>query len=173
MHFNFKINIKEGVLCQNSKIGLRVIVIKNLLNFIILDIEKSDKYDKKIGFYISYVLRDRYSNKVRYVINAAISQNDQLPNCNSTIYEAEIRIDYDNGAAWLSDNTVKENFQNQGIGSLGLNYIKDFCKSQGCKCITGKKQPVPNTKEELDKLTHFYDKNRFEQFSNNQIKFNL
>lgn len=110
----------------------------------ILDIEKSDKYDKKIGFYIS-----------------------------STIYEAEIRIDYDNGAAWLSDNTVKENFQNQGIGSLGLNYIKDFCKSQGCKCITGKKQPVPNTKEELDKLTHFYDKNRFEQFSNNQIKFNL
>lgn len=41
----------------------------------ILDIEKSDKYDKKIGFYISYVLRDRYSNKVRYVINAAISQN--------------------------------------------------------------------------------------------------
>lgn len=139
----------------------------------ILDIEKSDKYDKKIGFYVSYVLRDRYSNKVRYVINAAISQNDQLPNCNSTIYEAEIRIDYDNGAAWLSDNTVKENFQNQGIGSLGLDYIKDFCKSQGCKCITGKKQPVPNTKEELDKLTHFYDKNRFEQFSNNQIKFNL
>ena len=24
----------------------------------ILDIEKSDKYDKKIGFYISYVLRE-------------------------------------------------------------------------------------------------------------------
>ena len=30
----------------------------------ILDIEKSDKYDKKIGFYISYVLRDRYSIKI-------------------------------------------------------------------------------------------------------------
>lgn len=30
----------------------------------ILDIEKSDKYDKKIGFYISYVLRDRYSSEL-------------------------------------------------------------------------------------------------------------
>ena len=139
----------------------------------ILDIEKFGKYDKKIGFYISHVLRDKYSNKVRYVINAAISQNDQLPNCNSAIYEAEISIDYDDGTAWLTDNTVKEDFQNQGIGSRGLDYIKDFCKSQGCKCITGKKQPVPNTAEELAKLTHFYDTNGFEQFPDNKIKFNL
>ena len=39
--------------------------------------------------------------------------------------------------------------------------------------IYGTKDVTQDIKEELDKLTHFYDKNRFEQFSNNQIKFNL
>ena len=129
--------------------------------------------DNRLGFFIQYAINDIYSNIVRYTIKAAISCHGNIPDYNTTIYYAEIDIDYDTMEATLVDNVVKPGYQNCGIGSRGLDYIKDFCKSQGCKCITGKKQPVPNTEEELAKLTHFYDKNGFEQFPDNKIKFNL
>lgn len=129
--------------------------------------------NKKLGFFIQYATKSSYSNTVRYTIKAAVSCYGQNPNCNTTIYYAYIDIDYDTGKVILIDNVVNPGYRNHGIGSRGLDYIKDFCKSQGCKCITGKKQPVPNTEEELTKLTHFYDKNGFEQFPDNKIKFNL
>lgn len=112
-----------------------------------------------------------YSNSARCRINAIESNRNQIPFHNSTIYDAEVNINYDTGVAILTDNVVDEKSRGKGIGSLGMTYIKDFCKAEKCICIDGFKRPVPNTEEEMIKLTHFYIKNGFEQLQNNEIRY--
>ena len=131
----------------------------------------TDEEDYQLIFYISEMKHGAYSNSARCRINAIESNRNQIPFHNSTIYDAEVNINYDTGVAILTDNVVDEKSRGKGIGSLGMTYIKDFCKAEKCICIDGFKRPVPNTEEEMIKLTHFYIKNGFEQLQNNEIRY--
>jgi len=126
--------------------------------------------DEKLGFFIKQAINDGRGS-VKYIIAGAISDYGRLPRHNSTIYDAEISINYNTNHAILRENVVDPQHRGQGIGSLGLTYIKDFCESQNCAIITGFKHPVPNTQEEMDKLTRFYTKNEFEQCPNNKVQY--
>lgn len=127
--------------------------------------------NEKIGFFVKFALSDRYSDVIRYTIKAGISYNDEIPNCNFTIYDTSVNINYSTKKAILLDNVVLLQYRGQGIGSLGLDYIKYFCKTQKCICISGHKNPIPNTPEEMAKLTAFYAKNGFENLPGDNILY--
>lgn len=62
----------------------------------------------------------------------------------------------------MSENGVDlTEYWNKGIGSVGLDIIKELAKLLHCSCIYGRKVPLRNTEEEMDKLTHFCRKNGF------------
>lgn len=141
--------------------------------------EFADKYrifrlneDEEICFFIQYASRAYCSDYIMFTIAAAISDRGKLPYNNNTVYKAYVNINYDTGEASLSENSVNPELRNHGIGSLGLEYIKDFCKSQNCKSISGQKRPqIPFDEEEMEALTHFYIKNGFQQLPNDMIKY--
>lgn len=110
--------------------------------------------DEKLGFFIKQAINDGRGS-VKYIIAGAISDYGRLPCHNSTIYDAEISINYNTNHAILRENVVDPQHRGQGISSLGLTYIN----------------PVPNTQEEMDKLTRFYTKNEFEQCPNNKVQY--
>lgn len=64
---------------------------------------------------------------------------------------------------WIQDNYVKSSeMHNKGIGSLGMECIKELAKQLNCTKIQGKAQPRNiNDKDELQKLINFYRKNGF------------
>lgn len=128
--------------------------------------------DEEICFFISEASHAYCSNHVTYKISAAISNRGRIPSNNRTIYTAYIDINYDTNKVFLSDNVVNPECRNKGIGSLGLQYIKDFCKLQNCKSISGQKRTeTPYSDEEMKILTHFYLKNDFQQLQNDMIKY--
>ena len=86
-------------------------------------------------------------------------------------YVAYVNFSYDNKIAYLEDNIVDPYYRNRGIGSLGLDYIKSFLRTLDCKTLTGIKHPIPNTPDEMAKLTAFYKKNGFQQLEDNKIAF--
>lgn len=64
--------------------------------------------------------------------------------------------------------------RNKGVGSIGMDCIKQFADKLGCIKIIGIKQPIPNTHEEMDKLTKFYAKNCFiQRNTSNKISFDM
>ena len=82
----------------------------------------TDEEDYKLIFYISEMKHGAYSNSARCRINAIESNRNQIPFHNSTIYDAEVNINYDTGVAILTDNVVDEKSRGKGIGSLGMTY---------------------------------------------------
>ena len=71
----------------------------------------------------------------------------------------------------LVDNRVDKDKHRQGIGSLGLTYIKNILQDFGCKELSGHKNPIPNTPEEMAKLTAFYAKNGFGNLPGDNILY--
>ena len=74
--------------------------------------------------------------------------------------------------AILRDNYVTDRiYENQGIGSAGLLYVHQLAKQLHCSYIEGVKHPVKvkedERKDEMDRLTYFYQKNGYKQESGN------
>lgn len=74
--------------------------------------------------------------------------------------------------AILRDNYVTDRiYENQGIGSAGLFYVHQLAKQLHCSYIEGVKHPVKvkkdERKDEMDRLTYFYQKNGYKQESGN------
>lgn len=86
-------------------------------------------------------------------------------------YYADFNFYIDTKTAYLGDNVLDPYYRNRGIGSLGLDYIKSFLRALDCKTLTGIKHPIPNTSDEMAKLTAFYKKNGFQQLEDNKIAF--
>lgn len=64
----------------------------------------------------------------------------------------------------LSDNFVDPyEIQHEGIGSAGMQIIKELAKLHHCSHIVGSKHPRTNTPEGLDELTAFYHAHGFDQ----------
>lgn len=78
-------------------------------------------------------------------------------------YYADVTYHSYKNYLWIQDNYVKSSeMHNKGIGSLGMECIKELAKQLNCTKIQGKVQPKNiNDKDELQKLINFYRKNSF------------
>ena len=90
-------------------------------------------------------------------------------------YFADLTFHEDDGWLEIADNYVKRpEMRNKGVGSIGMDCIKQFADKLGCIKIIGTKQPIPNTQEEMDKLMKFYAKNGFTQSNtSSKISFDM
>lgn len=82
---------------------------------------------------------------------------------------------------YLEETYVNDDYmQNRGIGSAGIDMIKDLAKHLHCTSIIAKRTVMRNTvsneqkQAELQKLIHFYDKNGFSQTNGSEyIEFDM
>ena len=121
-----------------------------------------------IGFYISEKLSDEFRHAHSFKIKGKLcSKYGFTPN--GCEYFADIEYNAPKQEVCILDNIVDPNYRRKGIGSLGLAYIKYISSLLHCKKILGVKQPIPNTSEEMNVLTAFYQKNGFKNLTNNKI----
>lgn len=99
------------------------------------------------------------NNNSQYTINGYLSNNI---NCFRSYY-TDLTHYVQCQKLWIDDNVIcDKDLRRHGIGSAGLDCIKDLARQLGCKTISGKAQ-VPNMfdTEELEHLLAFYRKNGF------------
>lgn len=85
---------------------------------------------------------------------------------NDWVYRAHVDIDLPTRSAELIDNIARPS--KQGIGTLGIQAIKQFLKYRGCATLRG--QMYYRGHEERLSLVRFYEKCGFE-ISNDNILF--
>ncbi len=131
----------------------------------ILDFDKEENYHD--FRYFVFTLK-HYQNNY-YEINGFYSPS------NSKIYYAYLHHYETSNTLDIVDNYVMyPEMKGKGIGSIGMDCIKQLASKLNCIKIIGAKRPVPNTKEEMDKLTRFYAKNGFTQSdASNKILFDM
>lgn len=131
----------------------------------ILDFDKDESYHdfRYLVFTLKHYKTDYYE------INGFYSPS------NDKIYYAYLHHCTTNKTLDIIDNYVLHpEMKRKGIGSIGMSCIKQLADKLSCTQITGTKRPVPNTQEEMDKLTRFYAKNGFAQSSTlNNISFDM
>lgn len=134
----------------------------------ICPLKNSTRY---IGFHIPYAPVDRYNGKKSIVIHGILCDEYGSFSDRGWTYYADITYCPTTNVANLVDNRVDKDKHRQGIGSLGLTYIKNILQDFGCKELSGHKNPIPNTPEEMAKLTAFYVKNGFENLPGDNILY--
>lgn len=108
----------------------------------------------------------------RYDVYGYSSQNYKT---NRRIYEATT-YQYDkppyNGVEKhlrLEDNYIVDpDFKRKGVGSAGLDVVKELAKELRCQKIFGERIAKQDTEEERKKLFNFYKKNGFMQSEENE-----
>lgn len=127
-----------------------------------------------VGFYVANALENSYRQTTELMIRGVLLYDGILPRPNSFLYRAEIALHFSEKKAILEDNVVSPGFRRQGIGSQGLDFIKQLVVSSSpCTILAGVKHPIPNTQDEMDKLTEFYRHNGFHNISDNVIVCDL
>lgn len=125
-----------------------------------------------VGFFICEKLSDKWRQVDSFTIRGFICSDIGFSD-DGRVYVAYVNFSYADSMARLDDNVVDPYYRNRGIGSLGLDYIKSFLRALGCTTLTGTKHPIPNTPDEMAKLTAFYEKNGFQQLADNKIIFHF
>ena len=127
-----------------------------------------------IGFYVANVLENSYRQITELMIRGVLLYDGRLPRPNSFLYRAEIVLHFLEKKAILEDNVVSPGFRRQGIGSQGLDFIKYLVVSSSpCTILAGVKHPIPNTLDEMNKLTEFYQHNGFRNMADDVIVCHL
>ena len=135
----------------------------------IVDVPNS-KY--KIGFYIYSEIANNQRRLTSFTVHGLVYSEFGF-SYRGYEYYADFCFYSETKTAYLGDNTLDPYYRNRGIGSLGLDYIKSFLRALGCTTLTGTKHPIPNTPDEMAKLTAFYEKNGFQQLADNKIIFHF
>lgn len=123
------------------------------------------------GFYIPYASVDEYRKRTSMTIRGVLCDERGVFSNRGWDYFADIDYFSDTKKPKLVDNQVDPCVRRQGIGSLGLTYVKDVLQNFGCKELSGHKNPIPNTAEEMKILTLFYENNGFLNLPENKILY--
>lgn len=132
----------------------------------ICGMKKLRQYDKDV--YVGYILEHKFEIEPQrtyvYTIYGYISTNISSP-----IYKAELnwqlsRLETDIVKRLeLANNYVcGKDLYGIGIGSAGLDVIKELARELNCSEIYGSRRPLDG-KENEERLYQFYEKNGFEQ----------
>lgn len=136
-----------------------------IFSIVILNLSKDINYKdyQCIIFTIEITCRNEY--RIRGYLTPSGNQE----------YFADLTYHKDDEWLEIVDNYVKQpKMRHKGIGSIGMSCIKQLADKLNCTQIAGTKRPVPNTQEEMDKLTRFYAKNGFIQSgASNKILFDI
>lgn len=126
------------------------------------------KYDESRNCYIGFLLNNRFTDKPERNYDFTIYGFLSCDPHHTPVYRAHLKEQLSERPIgitkqlFLSENGIDlTEYWNKGIGSVGLDIIKELAKHLHCSCIYGRKVPLKDTEEEMDKLTHFYRKNGF------------
>ena len=132
----------------------------------ICGIKKIRRYDQDV--YVGYILEHKFEIEPQktyvYTIYGYISTNVSSP-----IYKAELNWQFSRletdivKRLELANNYVcGKDMYGIGIGSAGLDVIKELARELNCSEIYGSRRPLDG-KENEERLYQFYEKNGFEQ----------
>lgn len=174
-------DVNEDLQRKLSKSELELKDMSSFLNFLsesaccgkqICGIKKIRQYDNDV--YVGYILEDKFEIEPQrtyvYTIYGYISTNISSP-----IYKAELnwqlsRLETDIVKRLeLANNYVcGKDLYGLGIGSAGLDVIKELARELNCSEIYGSRRPLDG-KENKERLYQFYEKNGFEQSHNSDL----
>lgn len=151
VNYNFKKLIEQK--CNSTNI-----VTKQHVLF--LTIKNAKKVNLDIAFFLNYKRKMPASNET-LIYEYSISGFTEY---GYLVYKAMLQqeIDDNENILILLDNYVSDmNSKNKGIGSAGMDCIKEFAYKLGVSKIVGIKNPIPNNADGYKNLTAFYSKNGF------------
>lgn len=174
-------DVNEDLQRKLSKSELELKDMSSFLNFLsesaccgkqIYGIKKIRQYDNDV--YVGYILEHKFEIEPQrtyvYTIYGYISTNISSP-----IYKAELnwqlsRLETDIVKRLeLANNYVcGKDLYGLGIGSAGLDVIKELARELNCSEIYGSRRPLDG-KENKERLYQFYEKNGFEQSHNSDL----
>ena len=174
-------DVNEDLQRKLSKSELELKDMSSFLNFLsesaccgkqICGIKKIRQYDNDV--YVGYILEHKFEIEPQrtyvYTIYGYISTNISSP-----IYKAELnwqlsRLETDIVKRLeLANNYVcRKDLYGLGIGSAGLDVIKELARELNCSEIYGSRRPLDG-KENKERLYQFYEKNGFEQSHNSDL----
>ena len=174
-------DVNEDLQRKLSKSELELKDMSSFLNFLsesaccgkqICGIKKIRQYDNDV--YVGYILDHKLEIEPQrtyvYTIYGYISTNISSP-----IYKAELnwqlsRLETDIVKRLeLANNYVcGKDLYGLGIGSAGLDVIKELARELNCSEIYGSRRPLDG-KENKERLYQFYEKNGFEQSHNSDL----
>ena len=174
-------DVNEDLQRKLSKSELELKDMSSFLNFLsesaccgkqICGIKKIRQYDNDV--YVGYILEHKFEIEPQrtyvYTIYGYISTNISSP-----IYKAELnwqlsRLETDIVKRLeLANNYVcGKDLYGLGIGSAGLDVIKELARELNCSEIYGSRRPLDG-KENKERLYQFYEKNGFEQSHNSDL----
>ena len=140
-----------------------------------------DAADTYVGFLLSAKLSVVPERTYDYCIEGYTMYNRDEPVYRALLQQQLSEAPMMGNKLHLEETYVKgEYMQNRGIGSAGIDMIKDLAKHVHCTSITAKRTVMRNTvndeqkQAELQKLIHFYDKNGFSQPAGSEyIEFDM
>lgn len=140
-----------------------------------------DAADTYVGFLLSAKLSVVPKRTYDYCIEGYTMYNRDEPVYRAMLQQQLSDIPTMENRLHLEETYVKGDYmQNRGIGSAGIDMIKDLAKHLHCTSIIAKRTVMRNTvsneqkQAELQKLIHFYDKNGFSQTNGSEyIEFDM
>ena len=140
-----------------------------------------DAADTYVGFLLSAKLSVVPKRTYDYCIEGYAMYNRDEPVYRAMLQQQLSDIPTMENRLHLEETYVKGDYmQNRGIGSAGIDMIKDLAKHLHCTSIIAKRTVMRNTvsneqkQAELQKLIHFYDKNGFSQTNGSEyIEFDM
>lgn len=140
-----------------------------------------DAADTYVGFLLSAKLSVVPERTYDYCIEGYTMYNRDEPVYRAMLQQQLSDIPTMENRLHLEETYVKGDYmQNRGIGSAGIDMIKDLAKHLHCTSIIAKRTVMRNTvsneqkQAELQKLIHFYDKNGFSQTNGSEyIEFDM
>lgn len=140
-----------------------------------------DAADTYVGFLLSAKLSVVPERTYDYCIEGYTMYNRDEPVYRAMFQQQLSDIPTMENRLHLEETYVKGDYmQNRGIGSAGIDMIKDLAKHLHCTSIIAKRTVMRNTvsneqkQAELQKLIHFYDKNGFSQTNGSEyIEFDM
>lgn len=140
-----------------------------------------DAADIYVGFLLSAKLSIVPERTYDYCIEGYTMYNRDEPVYRALLQQQLSEMPMIGNKLHLEETYVKSEYmQNRGIGSAGIDMIKDLAKHLHCTGITAKRTVMRNTQDdeqkqaELQKLIHFYDKNGFSQSTDSEyIEFDM
>lgn len=140
-----------------------------------------DAADTYVGFLLSAKLSVVPERTYDYCIEGYTMYNRDEPVYRAMLQQQLSDIPTMENRLHLEETYVKGDYmQNRGIGSTGIDMIKDLAKHLHCTSIIAKRTVMRNTvsneqkQAELQKLIHFYDKNGFSQTNGSEyIEFDM
>ena len=140
-----------------------------------------DAADTYVGFLLSAKLSVVPERTYDYCIEGYTMYNRDEPVYRALLQQQLSEIPTMGNKLHLEETYVKGDYmQNRGIGSAGIDMIKDLAKHLHCTSIIAKRTVMRNAqndeqkRKELQKLIHFYDKNGFSQTEESEyIEFDM